>query len=838
MRCTAAWLACCATALAPQRHATRYDTPRRAARTRIHAVPRLNNPNLGQGVETPITTTPSARTGLPIGTGRGDLGSMAFEGDYVVHYERGVARYAGRVVGEHDSTSAEPPILLRFADKTVALEHAEAQRLTRLRGSDEIVENLSGPAKSETAPPTLSKARIAPSQKPPTLSKWARPDVWHRKRDRAEAASRDHARELLTMAAARSSRERRPLDSLKDEDEAKLDEGLGFEMTPGQRKCWLDVEEDLCRRLAPMDRLVFGDVGFGKTEIALRSALLAARGGRQVAVLAPTTVLARQHLNVFRRRLAPLNVSVELLVAPRPGETVDEGQLNPRHEARRVRAAVASGACEVCVGTHALLSPRLPWRNLGLAVVDEEQRFGVRQKERFKAACVDVDVLTLSATPIPRTLGAALAGLRDTSELPEAPPGRGTTASIVRRDQRGLVEDEAFLTALLRKELGRGGQCFYVVPRIADVEDATLRIEAALETLRHPALGVNGSRAVSVAHGRIPDAGRVVQRFSEGSNATRPVLLATSLVENGLDLPKCNTIIIQDAQKFGLASLHQLRGRVGRGSVPAVAVFLHPADSDRTLAAGARLRAVADPDASTGPELARRDLEIRGAGALLGTKQSGRASRAVGDEMYASLLVAELGRLRALDVKAAKKGCECFLPLARRLTEAIASDAYQTPLEATRTAPTPAETKTKVRLAIDRGADAGLAKACAKVRLLELHSARLGIVDVALETKELHDLTTPHGLLSAPDLDPKTWKLLRSEVPEHARESFRFDEFAGRVECVRLGALPPAKQVDFLLEAVLHMVGFLDRVNQVAPALNEMAVVNATAANATAAVFA
>jgi hypothetical protein len=222
----------------------------------------------------------------------------------------------------------------------------------------------------------------------------------------------------------------------------------------------------------------------------------------------------------------------------------------------------------------------------------------------------------------------------------------------------------------------------------------------------------------------------------------------------------------------------------------------------------------------------------------LGTKQSGRASRAVGDEMYASLLVAELGRLRALDVKAAKKGCECFLPLARRLTEAIASDAYQTPLEATRTAPTPAETKTKVRLAMDRGADAGLAKACAKVRLLELHSARLGIVDVALETKELHDLTTPHGLLSAPDLDPKTWKLLRSEVPEHARESFRFDEFAGRVECVRLGALPPAKQVDFLLEAVLHMVGFLDRVNQVAPALNEMAVVNATAANATAAVFA
>ena len=524
--------------------------------------------------------------------------------------------------------------------------------------------------------------------------------------------------------------------------------------------------------------------------------------------------------------MGPLNVSVELLVAPRPGETVEEGQPNPRQEARRVRAAVASGACEVCVGTHALLSPRQPWRNLGLAVVDEEQRFGVRQKERFKAACVDVDVLTLSATPIPRTLGAALAGLRDTSELPEAPPGRGTTASIVRRDAPGLPEDEAFITALLRKELSRGGQCFYVVPRIADIEDATERIEAALRSLNHPAVDNNDTVAVSVAHGRVPDAGKVVQAFSQGSNETRPVLLATSLVENGLDLPRCNTIVVQDAHMFGLASLHQLRGRVGRGSVPAVAVFLHPADSERTLAAGARLRAVADADASTGPELARRDLEIRGAGALLGTKQSGRASRAVGDEMYASLLVAELGRLRALDVKKSQQ-CECFLPLARRLPTDEA-------LQATRSAATPAETKKCVRQAIDNGVDASSAKACAKVRLLELHSARLGIVDIALETKELNDLTTPHGLLSAPELDPKTWKLLRSEVPEGPRESFRFDEFAGRIECVRLGALSPAKQVDFLLEAVLHMVGFLDRVNQVAPALKPLSVVNATA-NATAA---
>ena len=289
MRATAL-LACAAWALAPQR-------PQRAQRTTTTAVPRLNNPNLGKNGEVRIEATPSARTGLPIGSG--ELGSMAFEGDYVVHYERGVARYAGRVQGEHDSSSAEPPILLRFADKTVALEHAEAARLTRLRGSDEVVD-LGGPVKSEVATPTLSKARVPPSQKPPTLSKWARPDVWHRKRDRAEAASRDHARELLTMAAARSARERQPLQSLTAEDEAKLDQGLGFDMTAGQRRCWLDVEEDLCRRLAPMDRLVFGDVGFGKTEMAIRAALLAVRGGRQVAVGRGVPISSRPRVDGVR----------------------------------------------------------------------------------------------------------------------------------------------------------------------------------------------------------------------------------------------------------------------------------------------------------------------------------------------------------------------------------------------------------------------------------------------------------------------------------------------------------------------------------------------------------
>ncbi|KAH8062247.1 helicase [Aureococcus anophagefferens] len=760
--------------------------------------------------EQEVEQKPIVRTAAgALQVGRSEIQTLVFEGDYVVHYERGVCQYAGRLQERDDDDGdgggdGELPILLRFADRTVALEHREASRLTRLRGSDETVA---------------------------VRSKWSKPEVWRGKRDRAEAASRDHARDLLTLAAARSSRSRDACAPFDDEAAALLEAGLGYELTAGQRQCWEDVEEDMCRRLAPMDRLV----GFGKTELAVRAAALAVKSGRQVAILAPTTVLAQQHYKVFRRRLEPLGITVEFLRSP-SRKYVDEAtgkKASSAKECRRVREQVASGRCGVCVGTHALLSPKQVWHALGLAVIDEEQRFGVRQKERLKAACVDVDVLTLSATPIPRTLGAALAGLRDTSELPDPPPGRGETSSLVARDQPGRKEDDYFLTAILEKELARGGQCFYVVPRIADVPAARRRLLGALRAIGHPA----GARvdapgepdddddaedpsggAIAVAHGRVDDPAAVVADFAAGDNETRPVLLATTLVENcvenGLDLPRCNTIVIQDAHRFGLASLHQLRGRVGRGERKALAVFLYPRDGATTDAAAARLRAVADVDAKSGPELARRDLEIRGAGALLGTRQSGRASRDVGDEMYAKLLVEELERLRALDVRPADRGCDAsHLPAAALLEQRAAGDAdAEAALARVRGAPT-LEACQRARAAKALGPDA--AKLAVKLRFLELHGARLGFESAALEARAYNDLTTPHGLLRAPRLNPKTWTLLRREVPEGSRSSLRFDETTATVEVVRLGALKPAQQVDFLLEAVLHMAGFLDRVAQV-----------------------
>ncbi|KAH8058460.1 helicase [Aureococcus anophagefferens] len=793
--------------------------------------------------EQEVEQKPIVRTAAgALQVGRSEIQTLVFEGDYVVHYERGVCQYAGRLQERDDDDGdgggdGELPILLRFADRTVALEHREASRLTRLRGSDETVAVRSSELFQPADGPAARRRRACSENVAGSPSAWpAAQQVVEARGLAGQAGPRrgrepgPRARPAHARGRARSSRSRDACAPFDDEAAALLEAGLGYELTAGQRQCWEDVEEDMCRRLAPMDRLV----GFGKTELAVRAAALAVKSGRQVAILAPTTVLAQQHYKVFRRRLEPLGITVEFLRSP-SRKYVDEAtgkKASSAKECRRVREQVASGRCGVCVGTHALLSPKQVWHALGLAVIDEEQRFGVRQKERLKAACVDVDVLTLSATPIPRTLGAALAGLRDTSELPDPPPGRGETSSLVARDQPGRKEDDYFLTAILEKELARGGQCFYVVPRIADVPAARRRLLGALRAIGHPAAARvdapgepdddddaedPSGGAIAVAHGRVDDPAAVVADFAAGDNETRPVLLATTLVENcvenGLDLPRCNTIVIQDAHRFGLASLHQLRGRVGRGERKALAVFLYPRDGATTDAAAARLRAVADVDAKSGPELARRDLEIRGAGALLGTRQSGRASRDVGDEMYAKLLVEELERLRALDVRPADRGCDAsHLPAAALLEQRAAGDAdAEAALARVRGAPT---LEACQRAARRQGAS-GPAKLAVKLRFLELHGARLGFESAALEARAYNDLTTPHGLLRAPRLNPKTWTLLRREVPEGSRSSLRFDETTATVEVVRLGALKPAQQVDFLLEAVLHMAGFLDRVAQV-----------------------
>ncbi|KAJ8613567.1 hypothetical protein CTAYLR_002222 [Chrysophaeum taylorii] len=800
--------------------------------------------------------------------GRGLDATVVYEGDYVVHYDRGVCTYAGRwhAEGEEDDW----PVLLRFADRVVSVSAADAAKVLTLlrRGSETLGEQrrvaglqpgpkLRDDVVDDSVPlddasmPTLRGLKLTGEKDQfdddagmPKLSKLSQTMTWLNRRKRAVEASRQHARELVALAAARSSRERPPSMPLSEEDQRLLEEGLGFELTEGQKKTIFDIEEDMCRRAHPMDRLVFGDVGYGKTEVAMRALAIAVKSGKQAAIVAPTTILATQHYNTLRERLGPLGIRVELLLGmsktganqaesgrlvlkafereqsrdndppargrPRKDATTNPPPLKPRAEYNRVRVAIASGECDVAVGTHALLSRRQNWRRLGLLIIDEEQRFGVTQKEQLKEMCVDVDVLTLSATPIPRTLGAALSGIRDVSELPQPPPGRGETVTYVMPDSPGTTGDDARIAALFNRELSRGGQCFYVVPHIIDIDPAINRVKRLLGNTGRADVAPN----VVFAHGNLPNVASIMADFAAGTNLTRPVLVATTLVENGLDLPRVNTIIIQESQRFGLATLHQLRGRVGRSDRPAVACFLHPRET-LSRNAYARLAAIETSTRHGGPQLAKKDLEIRGAGALFGTRQSGRVARYVGGDLYTRMLNDELHRLRALDIAPVDE-CRARLPVRDQIFDVDPDD-----LDALHRAD---DLPAVIHLINTWRQEAPLApnlKLAVKLRMLECNAARLGFDAIRLEQQQQQQLQAStsdvpaSAIVSAPNLNAPSWATLCREVPDALRSNLRFDEPNQRVEVVRLGALPPPKQLDFLLEVFMHMATFLERVQHI-----------------------
>ena len=347
-----------------------------------------------------------------------------------------------------------------------------------------------------------------------------------------------------------------------------------------------------------MDRLICGDVGFGKTEVALRGLFRCISNGRQAALLAPTGVLASQHFKTLLKRMGP-DTDFGFNIAMLRG-----GMGKNTKVGKAIRKDIASGDINLIVGTHALLSSDLNYKDLGLLVVDEEQRFGVKQKERLKLICGGIDVLTLSATPIPRTLQMSLSGIRDTSTIRSPPPMRKPTITHVHEF------DKLFIKEALQREFARNGQCYFVVPRIA-------QLETAENTMKELFPGIK----IIQAHGRMARgvAEENVAAFAEGNY---DVLLATTVIENGVDIPSVNTIIINNAQAFGLSTLYQLRGRVGRSNVQAHAYFLHKEESI-TEQSAMRLQAMADlSDLGSGFDVANRDLEIRGAGSLLGTEQS------------------------------------------------------------------------------------------------------------------------------------------------------------------------------------------------------------------------
>ncbi len=450
---------------------------------------------------------------------------------------------------------------------------------------------------------------------------------WIRARRKAKESALRLAKELIELYAKREIEEGISFSPDTPWQE-ELEAYFPYEETEDQRKAIEEVKRDM-ESSRPMERLICGDVGFGKTEVALRAAFKAVMDGYQVAILVPTTVLAQQHYAVFKERLAPFPLRVEVL-----------SRFLSRSAQRAIVEDIAKGTVDIVIGTHRLLSNDIKFKNLGLLIIDEEQRFGVLQKEALKKTKTKVDVLVLTATPIPRTLNMALSNIKDISIISEPPEGRLPIKTIVAKREDKLIADA------INRELARGGQCFYVHNRIEDIYEEAQRIK-----------GLCPQAVVRVAHGGMPEREleKTMMDFYEGKV---DVLVATTIIENGLDVPNANTIIVDDAPSFGLGQLYQLRGRVGRSYRQAYAYLLYDPKTMRTREAKERLQAIEEfSHLGSGLRLAIRDLEIRGAGNILGPQQHGHI-QTVGFDMYLALLQEAIAELRG------RKGEEeeLFLP--------------------------------------------------------------------------------------------------------------------------------------------------------------------------------
>ena len=520
------------------------------------------------------------------------FGGRLTPGDYVVHLEHGIGIYRGITTLTTEAGTYE----------VASLEYEGGTRLSvPLYRIDQIERYRSAVGPQDEAPPRID--RLGGTR-------------WRRQRDRTRAAIRTMAAGLLDLYARRSVA---PGFAFPPDTrwQAELESAFLYEDTPDQRTATEAVKRDM-ERAVPMDRLIVGDVGYGKTEIAIRAAFKAAVAGRQVAVLVPTTVLAEQHGRTFAERLADFPVTVGVL-----------SRFRSRTEQRDLLRRLADGTLDIVIGTHRLLSRDVGFKDLGLLVIDEEQRFGVRHKERLKALRLAVDVLTLTATPIPRTLHLALSGLRDLSLIQTPPRDRSPVLTFVE-----LWDDELLEEALAR-ELDRGGQVYVVHNRIETIETIGERIRRLAPQAR-----------VAVAHGRVAERELedVMRAFGAGEI---DVLVSTMIVESGLDVTNANTMIVHRANHFGLAQLYQLRGRVGRGHRRAYCYLLVPDNLDAE--AEERLKLLEHhTELGSGYWLAVRDLEIRGAGNLLGTEQSGHA-QAVGYDLYMRWLAETVRALKSGD---------------------------------------------------------------------------------------------------------------------------------------------------------------------------------------------
>ncbi|MHC1766328.1 MAG: transcription-repair coupling factor [Verrucomicrobiia bacterium] len=539
------------------------------------------------------------------------------EGDFVVHLQHGIGRYLGLQVLPAGAGRKDPSGALRpsatpgkepAGQECLVIEYAaagEGQAAPRLYvpvTEAHLVSKYVGAGKARPALNTLGGTR------------------WVKAKAQAERAVRDLAAELLSIQAARESQAGHafPPDAAWQRE---FEAAFVYEETPDQMRAILETKADM-EAARPMDRLICGDVGYGKTEVAIRAAFKAVLDGKQVALLVPTTILAEQHFHSFRERMADYPIRVEQL----------SRFCTPR-EQRRVLRQLADGSVDIVIGTHRLIQEDVAFKELGLVIIDEEQRFGVMHKEKFKLLRKLVDVLTLSATPIPRTLYLALTGARDMSTIETPPQDRLPIETVVAQYDERIIRDA------IQRELNRQGQVYYLHNRVMDIHSVALRIAALVPKAR-----------IVVGHGQM-DSGELEEVMAKFVNGEADVLVSTTIIESGIDIPNANTIIIDRADRFGLSDLYQLRGRVGRYKHQAYAYLLLPRHAALLSDVRKRISAIRQYSSlGSGFKIAMRDLEIRGAGNLLGAEQSGHIT-AVGFELYCQLLKQSVSALKGEKVR-------------------------------------------------------------------------------------------------------------------------------------------------------------------------------------------
>lgn len=508
-------------------------------------------------------------------------------GNYVVHVEHGIGKFCGRQRIKANSRTKD----------YLVIEYQDKDRL--YIPTDEI---------------NLIQKYVSFSQRPPKLNRLGT-KIWQRQKEKIKRAVSSFAFELLELQAQRLTKTGYSFS--RDTDwQAQLEQSFPYEETPDQLKATIEVKQDMESKKA-MDRLLCGDVGYGKTEVALRAAFKAVMDNKQVAILVPTTILAEQHYKTFYERMKQFPANIQML-----------SRFKTQTQQRQILDGLTAGGVDIVIGTHRLLSDDIKFKDLGLVIIDEEQRFGVRHKEKLKKLRLLADVMTLTATPIPRTLYMSLMGARDMSAINTPPPDRLPIKTVV------LEWSDAAIKEAIKCELARGGQVYFVNNRIKGIQRLATNISALLPQAK-----------VAIAHGRMP-ARELEEIMLDFINGKVDILVCTTIIESGIDIPNANTIIVNRADTYGLADLYQLRGRVGRFKKKAYAYFIIPKGYVLAKDARSRLRAIERFGAlGSGFKVAMEDLKIRGAGNLLGVQQHGYIAT-VGFDLYCRLLREAIGLLK------------------------------------------------------------------------------------------------------------------------------------------------------------------------------------------------